>query len=106
MLVDDPNAFSEKTIEHLKGMVDIVIHKKDIGKKIETLGFIFISASQVKFEENDYFAFVNKGTFEEARRNKELLKNIIKTYKKEIINFVSLSLSGKIIKIILRFCKL
>lgn len=83
LLVDDPNEFSDKTINQLKGVVDIIITKKEIGKKLEELGFVFISSDRVQIEENEPFAFVNKGSFEEARRNKELLKNIIQSYQKQ-----------------------
>lgn len=83
LLVDDPNEFSDKTITQLKGVVDIIITKKEIGKKLEELGFVFINSDMVQIEENDCFAFVNKGSFEEARRNKELLKKIIENYQKQ-----------------------
>ncbi|MEM4263907.1 MAG: DUF460 domain-containing protein [Candidatus Woesearchaeota archaeon] len=83
LLVDDPNEFSEKTLAHLKSFVDIIIAKKEPGRKLEELGFVFIDSSRVQIEEDKYFAFINKGSFEEARRNKELLKNIIKSYQKQ-----------------------
>lgn len=84
LLVDDPAEFSQKTLEELKGLVEIIVHKKDIPKKFLDLGLVFVNARDLgQFEETKFFAFVNKGSFEEARRNRDLLKNIIKAYKSE-----------------------
>lgn len=84
LLVDDPAEFSKKTLDELKKFVEIIIIKKGIPKKFLELSFVFINSKDLgKFEENEYFAFVNKGSFEEARRSRDLLKNIIKSYQKE-----------------------
>ena len=60
LLVKDPDITSEKTIEELKGKVEIIFYKKPISKKIESkLPFIFINANKVKIEEDRYFGILN-----------------------------------------------
>lgn len=84
LLVEDPAEFSQKTLAELKDLVEIIIHKKDIPKKFLDLGFVFVNAQDIgEFQETELFAFVNKGRFEEARKSRDLLKKIIKAYKKE-----------------------
>jgi hypothetical protein len=84
LLVEDPAEFSQKTLAELKDLVEIIIHKKDIPKNFLDLGFVFVNAQDLgKFQETALFAFVNKGCFEEARKSRDLLKKIIKAYKKE-----------------------
>lgn len=84
LLVDDPAEFSKKTLDELKKLIEIIIVKKDIPKKFLELKFVFINAKDLgSFEENKYFAFVNRGSFEEARKSRDLLKNIIRSYQKE-----------------------
>lgn len=84
LLVEDPAEFSQKTLAELKGLVDIIIHKKDIPKKFFDLGLVFVNAADLgDFDETDSFAIVNKRRFEKARKSRDLLKNIIHAYKKE-----------------------
>lgn len=84
LLVDDPSEFSDKALGQLRKDIEIIIHKKDIPRKFLDLSFVFINSRDLgSFDENAFFAFVNKGIFEEARRSRDLLKNIIKAYKKE-----------------------
>ncbi|MBW3001633.1 DUF460 domain-containing protein [Candidatus Woesearchaeota archaeon] len=83
LLIEDPAEFSKKTLAELKDLVEIIIHKNDIPKKFLDLGFVFVNAEDLgKFQETELFAFVNKGRFEEARKSRDLLKKIIKAYKK------------------------
>jgi len=82
ILVEDPNEFSEKTLDYLNGLVDIIVHKKDVGRKAESsLNCILINGQNLDIDETELFGFVNKGQFEEARRNKDLLKKIVKEYQ-------------------------
>jgi len=84
LLVEDPAEFSQKTLAELKDLVDIIIHKKDIPRKFLEMGFVFVNAQDLgNFQETELFAFVNKSRFEEARKSRDLLKKIIKSYKKE-----------------------
>ncbi|MBD3303808.1 DUF460 domain-containing protein [Candidatus Woesearchaeota archaeon] len=84
LLVEDPAEFSKKTLAELKGLVEIIIHKKDIPTKFLDLGFVFVNAQDLgEFQETELFAFVNKGRFEEARKSRDLLKKIVQSYKKE-----------------------
>ena len=84
LLVEDVNEFSKKTLDHLKGLVEIIVHKKEVGRNTEAaLNFILINGQQLGIEETEHFGFVNKGQFEEARRNKHLLRKIVEQYQKE-----------------------
>ncbi len=84
LLVDDVNEFSTKALEYLHGLVAIIVYKKAVGKQAENaLNMILIDSSQFDLTETELFGFVNKGAFEEARKNKDLLRKIVEQYQHE-----------------------
>ena len=84
LLVKDPDIISEKTIDRIRGDVEVVFYKKPISKKIESkLPFIFIDANKVNIEENEYFGIIDKEEFDKVKNKKTLLHKIVKDYRKE-----------------------
>ena len=84
LLVKDPDIISEKTIDEIKGRINIILYKKPVSKKIESkLPFIFIDANRLVIEENNYFGMVNKEEFEIIKNKTALLHKIVEDYKKE-----------------------
>ena len=84
LLVKDPDIFSEKAIDELKGKVDIIFYKKPVSKKVESkLPFVFISANDINIEENEYFGILGMREFEKVKGKKSFLHKIVEDYKKE-----------------------
>ena len=84
LLVKDPDIISEKTIEEIKGNVNIIFYVKPVSKKIESkLPFVFINAGDASIEENEYFGIVSREEFERAKNKKTLLYKIVEDYKRE-----------------------
>ena len=84
ILVDDPNIISDSVLVNLKSKVQVVIHKAEVKKSIESkLPFILVPVQGLDITESKYFAIVNKTKFTAAKNKVNLLKNIIENYKKE-----------------------
>ncbi len=84
LLVDNPNIASTGIINMLKNRVFAIVHKKQISKKIESgFPFLFISAENLKIDEYEYFAFVEKKHFEIEKGKVNWVKKIIDDYKRE-----------------------
>ena len=84
LLVDNPNIASASIINLLKNKVFVIVYKKPISKKIENeLPFLFISTKNLKIDEYEYFAFVEKRHFEMEKGKVNWVKKIIDDYKKE-----------------------
>jgi len=84
LLVKDADIVSEKTINEIKGKVEIIFYKKPVSKKIENkLPFVFINADKVAIDENEYFGIVNREEFEKIKNKKGLLHKIVYDYRKE-----------------------
>ena len=84
LLVKDPDIFSEKAINDIKGKVDIIFYKKPVSKKVQSkLPFVFISVNDVNIEENEYFGILAMGEFEKVKGKKSFLSKIVEDYKKE-----------------------
>lgn len=81
LLVDNPNIFSEKTINALKNRVDVIISKKNVNKKIRE-NLDFIDDSKLKITESKFFAIVNKKDFEIEKSKFNLLARIVQDYRK------------------------
>ena len=82
LLVENPNIISNKTLDSLKDIVNVIIHRQDISRKLkDNLGFIFINSKELEITENELFGSVNKKMFDKLKNNKELLNTIIKEYK-------------------------
>ena len=81
LLVDNPNIFSEKTINALKNRVDVIISNRNANKKLrENLNFI--DSTKLKIIENRLFAIVDKKDFEREKGKINLLARIVQDYRK------------------------
>ena len=83
LFVEDVNVFNEKVIDRLKTQVEVIVYKKEPGKK---LPFVFIDSKKLTLlaiEENSNFVLANKEEFEREKNNIETLKKIIEDYKEE-----------------------
>ena len=84
ILVDNPNIASKSVIDVLRNSVFIIAHKKAVSKKIENdLPFVFISAKNLKIDEDKYFGFVEKRHFEAEKGRIGWASKVIEDYKKE-----------------------
>ncbi len=84
LLVDNPNVASSSVIDMLKDKVFVIIHKKQISKKVEaSMPFVFVSAGKLKIEEDRYFAFVDRKQLEMEKGKIGWARKIIDDYKKE-----------------------
>lgn len=81
LLVDNPNIFSEKTIDFLKKRIDIIISKRKVSKKL-TEDLNFIDARNLKINESRFFAIIDKKDFETEKNKLNLLAKIVQDYRK------------------------
>lgn len=82
LLVENPNEYSESTINKLKEKVSIVFYKNEISKKTEEkLPFVFLNIKNLIIYETDIFAIIKKEDFEAQKKKKDFLNEIIKNYK-------------------------
>jgi len=84
LLIKDPDIVSEKTINEIKGKVNIIFYRKPVSKKIEAkLPFVFMDANNIGIEENEYFGIINREEFDRIKNKKSLLNKIVDDYRKE-----------------------
>ena len=84
LLVDNPNIASNQIIDSIRDIVFVIVHKKPISKKNEsTMPFLFVSAKNLKIEEDRYFGFAEKKQFEIEKNKLNWAKKIIDDYRKE-----------------------
>jgi len=81
LLVDNPNIFSEKTVNTLKNRVDVIISKKKVSKKL-TEELSFIDAHNLRISESRFFAIVDKKDFKREKGKINLLARIVQDYRK------------------------
>jgi len=82
ILVENPNIVSNKTLDYLRELVNIIVCKNNISQKLrDESGFIFINSKELKIAENELFGLVNKKMFDKIKNNKSLLSTIIKEYR-------------------------
>ena len=81
LLVDNPNIFSEKTINALKNTVDVVISKKKVNKELRE-NLDFIDSTNLKITESRFFAIIDKNDFEREKGKLNLLARIVQDYRK------------------------
>ena len=81
LLVDNPDIFSEKTINALKNMVDVIISNRNANKKLKE-NLDFIEGSKLKITESRFFAIVDKKDFEREKNKLNLLARIVQDYRK------------------------
>jgi len=84
LLVKDPDIFSEKAINEIKGKINIIIYKKPVSKNVESrLPFIFINGSTLSIEEDEYFGVTSRKDFEKIKSSKGILHKILQDYREE-----------------------
>jgi predicted RNase H-like nuclease (RuvC/YqgF family) len=82
LLVDDPNSFSQRVIDQLAGLVELIVSVRTVRPKIaEKLPFVILDASAVPHTQDDYFAFLDRSALEKARQNKAVLRKLIIDYQ-------------------------
>lgn len=82
LFVDDCNVLSEKVVEQLMPVCDLIIAVKSVHPRtMEKLKFTIINASNVSHTQDDYFAFLDRVSLEKARSSKVLLRRLIEQYQ-------------------------
>lgn len=83
LFVDDVNIYSEKIIEILKDTVQVIVCKNKINQRTqEVIPFQLISSQNLKIEEFEDFAIVEKDALNKLISKREILHKIIEEYKK------------------------
>ncbi len=84
LLVDDPNVYSERTLESLKEKVPAIIHNIPLSQKLkDKMEITLISAGQFQLMQNGQFGLVDRIQLEQEIEKQNILIKIIKNYKKE-----------------------
>ncbi|MCP3682817.1 MAG: DUF460 domain-containing protein [bacterium] len=78
LLVNDASVYSRRTIDELKGKVDVIICRK-VSKKMKD--FTFINAGKLRIKEDKFFAVVNKKDFEAEKAKQNIVAKIVDGYK-------------------------
>jgi len=82
LLVDNPNIFSEKTINALKNRVDAVVSKKKVNRGLRE-NLDFIDSTNLKITESRLFAIIDRKGFEREKGKVNLLAKVIQDYRKD-----------------------
>ena len=84
ILVDDPNIYSSETIELLKDVVFVVVHKKPISEKVRNnLPFVFLNSKTLKIIEDKYVGFVGKNYLEAEKSKVDWVRKVVNDYRLE-----------------------
>lgn len=79
--VEDPNIYSEKSIEKIDKEVSIIISKETSKKLQEKFKTIFIGREKLGIEEYDEFIVINKENLEKVKKELDIIKKIIEEYR-------------------------
>ncbi len=80
--VDDPNIFSEKSVEKIREEVNLIISRKEMSKKVsEKFRVGFINANKVGVQEEGDVILINREKLEKEKSNIDVVKRIIEEYK-------------------------
>ncbi len=80
--VDDPNIFSEKSVEKIRDKVNLIISRKEMSKKVsEKFRVGFINANKVGVQEEGDVILINREQLEKEKSNIDIVKRIIEEYK-------------------------
>lgn len=82
IFVEEPSIFSEKTLELLKGKVNVIVHSKPVSKKISDK-FVFIDIKNLEAIIEDKFVLIDKARFDEEKNKFDVLAKVVKEYKEE-----------------------
>ncbi len=84
LFVEDPNTVSERTLSELKENIELIIAVRQTKPKVaEQIPFTILDASSISHTQDEYFAFLDKKSFEKARSDKALLRKLIEDYQAE-----------------------
>ncbi|MBD3310691.1 DUF460 domain-containing protein [Candidatus Woesearchaeota archaeon] len=84
LMVEDPNEYSQRTLDHLKNMVETIVFRKKPAKSIiSNTAFTFIDAKKLEIKEDALFASVNRSELEKARSDIDILSRIVMDYRKQ-----------------------
>jgi predicted RNase H-like nuclease (RuvC/YqgF family) len=82
LLVENPNEYSESTVEILSKMVSFVFYKTELNKKTEEkLPFLFFNSNRLLIEETKLFAAIRREDFEAEKRKRNFIKEIVRNYR-------------------------
>ncbi|MEM4245203.1 MAG: DUF460 domain-containing protein [Candidatus Nanoarchaeia archaeon] len=80
--VEDPNIFSEKSIEKIRENVEIITSKKEMSKRVvDKFKVIFINANNLDMEDEDGIILINKEKLEKEKKKINILKKVIEEYR-------------------------
>jgi len=82
LLVEEPNIYSEKTLDYLKDKVFVILFRKKPGTAIAKK-FTFIDAGQIELKEDEDFALASHSDIEKEKSAQNVFKRIIEEYKRE-----------------------
>ncbi len=84
LLVEDANIASRRTIEEIKGKINVIVYQKPLSRKAEDeLHFTLISADKLPIYDLGSFAVVRKEFLDREIDKKSVFRKIIIDYKKE-----------------------
>jgi len=82
MYVEEPNIFSEKSVEKIREKVDVVISRKEMSKKVEEkFNVMFIDGNKVDVQEENGIVLVSKEKLEKEKSKVDVVKKVIEEYK-------------------------
>lgn len=82
IFVEDPSSFSEKTLDFLKGKVEVIINSKPVSRSISSK-FIFVSVKNLDAIFEDNFILVEKTKLEREKNKVDILSKVVEEYKEE-----------------------
>jgi predicted RNase H-like nuclease (RuvC/YqgF family) len=83
ILVNNPNEFSEKSLDYMKDKVETIICSITPTTTIKNKPFNIISSKNLDIEQRENFAVVNKESVEQEKKKSDLLYKIVQEYQDE-----------------------
>jgi len=83
IFVEDPNVFSEKTLDILKGRVSVIIFSKPVVSKTLASKFLFINAKDLNAIVEDKFVLVDKSRLESEKDKANIFARVVEDYARE-----------------------
>jgi len=82
LLVEDVNSYSKKTLEALKGKVEVILYRGRITSDVRgSREFVFLDASKLRLWEGEDFALAEKGELERLRRDSSRVIDMFESYR-------------------------
>ncbi len=84
LLVENPNVFSEQTVEMIKDKVGVILWRVNpAGNTKDAMPFVFVNANGVAMIEDKFFCSADKKSLDEAIARSNVLERVVDRYKKE-----------------------